>query len=108
MNEAYLLEAIEQCTNGNVPFNLGRSRAFLYGNHWYPLRAVINYARQLAGEGELTTDRALVLLAYLGNNLRVQDINFNNTFPVKLTAAQIIAEANKLAQTLQRLVSQID
>lgn len=104
MNEGHVIQAITECNNGNVPFNLGENRAFLYGRRWYPLRGVINYAKQLAGEDELTTDRALVEYVYLGFYLRVQDVNFNTAFPVPLNDQGIIAEAHKLSKTLERLV----
>jgi hypothetical protein len=105
MNEGHIIQAIAECNHGNVPFNLGEIRAFLYGKNWYPLRAVVNYAKDLAGEEELTTDRALVEFVYLGFNLRVKDVNFINAFPVQLNEPEIISEAHKLTKTLERLVS---
>ncbi len=104
MNEGNVTDAIAECDNGNVPFNLGVDRAFLYGRNWYPLRGVINYAKRLAGEAELTTDRALVEFVYLGFYLRVQDINFVNALPIPLNDQGIITEAHKLSKTLERLV----
>ena len=36
-----LLQAINECNNGQLVFNLGNSRSFLHNKKWYPLRATI-------------------------------------------------------------------
>ncbi len=104
MNRHHLQQAIHDCNNGVVPFNMGLSRAFLYGNKWYPLRGVVNYAQQLAGEEELTTDRALVAYVYLGYYARISDVNFENNFPVILNSNEKMAEAHSISEMLEMLV----
>ena len=106
MNEHNLLEAINTCNHGGVQFNLGNNRAFLFGPKWYPLRGVINHARALVNLREITTDRALVELAYLGFNVRIEDIQFNDHFPVPLNHAEVVQEANKISFHLARLTAQ--
>ena len=102
MNE-HLLQAIEDCDHGIIPFNIGMTRAFLFGKKWYPLRAVVNYARHLAGEGELTTDRALVEIANLGYYVRITNVDFLNNFPIQLNNPEIIAETFSISKILERL-----
>ena len=38
MNIQDLLQAINECNNGQLVFNLGNSRSFLHNKKWYPLR----------------------------------------------------------------------
>jgi hypothetical protein len=106
MNEHSLLEAINTCNQGGVQFNLGNNRAFLFGPKWYPLRAVINHALALDNLTEVTTDRALVELVYLGFYVRIEDIQFNDHFPVPLNGVEVVREANKISFHLARLTAQ--
>lgn len=99
-----LIESIQECDNGQVLFNLGKMRSFLYKNNWYPLRAIINHASNLAGENsDLTTDQALVKLVGLGFWTRVENIDYTNNFPV--VCNETVNEINKLINVLYYLSS---
>lgn len=47
MNKQNLMQAINECNNGQLSFNLGNNRSFVYKKKWYPLRASINRAREI-------------------------------------------------------------
>lgn len=101
-----LQQAMSDCDTGNIPFNLGHVRSFLNNNKWYPLRAVLNHASVLAAEpGDLTSDKALVSLMYLGVWTRVTDIDYNANFPVAVDPAAITLETRKLINVLHSLTN---
>ena len=105
MELADLLNAIQICDNGDLPFNQGESRAFLYGRRWYPLRAVVNTAANLAGQNnDLTTDRALVELVYRVPYTRIKEIIFNNEFPVEMEEHEIMQEVVLIKNVLVELL----
>ena len=95
-----LLQAIHQCDNNGLDFNLGSNRAFLFGKKWYPLRATVNRAKEIANEDILTTDRALVELVYLGLWNRIADIEFNQHLPVDIDQDKITNEIGSLAKII--------
>ncbi len=96
-----LNQATQECNIGALNFNLGEVRAFLFENKWYPLRATINRASELAHENNnLTTDRALVQLVYLGVWTRIKDVTFHNQLPITLNDNEKLFESNKLAQKI--------
>jgi hypothetical protein len=95
------MQAIQECDNGQLQFNLGIVRAFLYGKKWYPLRATLNRAATHANEPDnLTTDRALVQLVYLDVWTRVTDINFQTHLPVLGDVVCLNEEIKKLSRVL--------
>jgi hypothetical protein len=97
--------AMNICNQGNVDFNLGHNRAFLYGDKWYPLRGLVNHAKRLAGENDdLTTDRALVELAYLMPYLRIADVQFIDQFPIEIDQLNKMDEIRYLADSIRRLI----
>lgn len=100
-----LNSAIQTCNQGLLQFNIGNVRAFLYKNHWYPLRAIVNNARNEAGEEELTSDRGLVELAYLLSYIKVEDKEFNNNFPIKIDNQNRLVEINYLANLITELTN---
>lgn len=100
----HLLQAIDDCNNGHLVFNLGNVRAFLHGKRWYPLRATINRGAEHANENsDLTTDRALVALVYLGVWTRVKDINFENQLPAEAQPDEISEETRRLSKILYQI-----
>ena len=82
MTYEQLLEAINECNKGLLNFNLGHTRAFLFHKRWYPLRAIVNRAKEQNGENSLTTDRAQVELSFVLDYFRIENINFENNFPL--------------------------
>jgi hypothetical protein len=101
-----LNQAIQECNNGHLNFNLGEVRAFLLGNNWYPLSATINRAAEIAHENaDLTTDRALVQLVYLGIWMRIEDVTFQNGAPVEMDTNGRLREAKKLAEALIKITN---
>jgi len=102
----HLSQAMQECTSGHLEFNQGEVRAFLYEKTWYPLRATINRAATIANENnDLTTDRALVQLVYLGIWTRVSDIDFQTQFPVQIGDAEIIRETKELSKVLFKITN---
>lgn len=102
----HILLAIQACNQGLVVFNQGNIRAFLYKNKWYPLRAIVNHAAQLAGEdNNLTTDQGLVRMVYLNMWLRVCDIDFNDNHPVEVNQNLIASEVRNLSNILYHLTN---
>lgn len=105
MLEAHLIQAIEACHRGEVPFNLGEPRSFLYGSCWFPLRGVLNYASGLAGgPNNLTVDRCLLLLHGALPYVRIKDVAFEDHFPVELEQLEIMSEIKSITQVLTQLV----
>jgi hypothetical protein len=96
-----LINAINECDGGYLTFNLGTVRAFLYKKKWYPLRATINRALELANElSDLTTDRALVKLVHLGLWSRIKDVNFEFQLPVAANLNELNQEIRSLSEIL--------
>ena len=98
-----LLQAINECNNGQLVFNLGNSRSFLHNKKWYPLRATINRSRAVNDEPELTSDRALVELCHTLDYIRIEEIDFTNNLPVSLNQSDIINEVQKISIILKSL-----
>jgi hypothetical protein len=103
MNLQNLLHAINECDHGELVFNLGNNRSFLYQKKWYPLRATINRARGLNSENELTTDRALLELSTILDYIRIGEIMFKSYLPVSINHAETIIEIKKIANILNSL-----
>ena len=103
MNEGHLITALWDCKNGRVPFKVGTHRAFLHGNHWYPIRAVVNHARKNAHQKQLTTDDPLTAVLDLGFYIKSKEIKFKTRRPVLLTNKERLREANAISFLLSRL-----
>ena len=77
----------------------------MYGNKWYPLRGLVNHAKEIGGEtGDLATDRALVELAFLMPYIRIANIQFINLFPVIIDQVNTINEIRYLSDSIRRLL----
>ncbi|MFN4249295.1 MAG: hypothetical protein ACK4EY_16325 [Flavipsychrobacter sp.] len=99
------LQSLQHCLSGRINFNLGVKRAFLYGKYWYPLRATINHARSLDNQiDELTTDRALVELAYFLPYIRIADIEFTSQYPVEIDESKVLDEIRHLSNKLNQIL----
>ena len=102
----HLSQAMQECTNGHLEFNQGEVRSFLHGKNWYPLRATINRAATIANESnDITTDRALVQLVYLGIWTRISNINFQTQFPVQIDNDEMIQETKQLSKILFKITN---
>lgn len=98
-----LLKAINDCNNGNLTFNLGNNRSFLFNKKWYPLRATINSARAQCHESELTTDRALLELCLTMDYIKIGEVNYKNNLPVLINQAEALKEVSKITDILKGL-----
>jgi hypothetical protein len=98
-----LLQAINECNNGDLTFNLGKNRSFLFKKKWYPLRATINNARAQCHESELTTDRALLELCLTLDYVRIGIVDFENYLPVSINQSEIIYEVKNIVDILNGL-----
>jgi hypothetical protein len=51
MERQHIIEAVQNCLAGQMPFNNGENLyCFLFENTWFPLRAIVNHASQIANE----------------------------------------------------------
>jgi len=98
-----ILQAINECNNGLLDFNLGNNRSFLFNKNWYPLRATVNRARELNGETELTTDRALFELCTILHYTRIDEVSFVNNLPIVINPTETMEEIKKIATILKSL-----
>ena len=105
MTAENLKSAIQSCDDGLLEFNNGIVRSFLYGKCWYPLRATVNRARFEAGQDELNTDRCLVELVYLLPYIKVEDREFNNSFPIKINDGDKFREISYLSEMIKKMTS---
>jgi hypothetical protein len=105
MEQHHIIKAIEDCIAGNMPFNNGENLyCFLYQNTWFPLRAVVNHASQLANENqEYTKNNALVKMHELFDYVQVKQINVQNNILVKLTSQEKFEEIRKLSERINQL-----
>jgi hypothetical protein len=88
-----LNEAISTCDSGDLQFNTGNIRAFLFGNKWYPLRAIINYInKKHFNITEQTTDRALVQFAFAFPFIRIKEVHFSLQKSVELSLEETLEE----------------
>jgi hypothetical protein len=103
MNKQNLMQAINECNNGQLPFNLGNNRSFLFNKKWYPLRATINRARAINHEGELTTDRALLALCTILDYIKIGEVDFTTYIPIEINQSEIINEVKLISDLLKGL-----
>jgi len=102
----HLMQAIQDCNQGLLDFNLGNSRSFLWGKSWYPLRATINAAATYAHErNDLTTHSALNEIVGLGIWTRIAEIQYHFSFPVPLRDLSIHEEAMELSKIIITLLN---
>lgn len=98
-----ILQAINECNNGQLNFNLGSNRSFLFNKRWYPVRSTINRAREINGEAELTTDRAQIELCTILHYTRIDEVRFSNNRPVLINQVETIDEIKKISIILTSL-----
>jgi hypothetical protein len=103
MTKQNLIQAINECNNGQLSFNMGNNRSFLFDKNWYPLRATINRAREINHETELTTDRALLELCMTFDYIKIGEVYFINCFPVAINQTEILNEVKCIADILRQL-----
>jgi hypothetical protein len=72
----HLAKAIEACNNGSVQFTNQQLKAFSLGGKWYPLRAVVNYALQLARETSKDTNGCRKKIEGLKVYTEINEIKF--------------------------------
>lgn len=87
MELQHLLQAIDDCENGQVEFNNRTDlHCFLYKKTWYPARAVVNHASQIANENnEFNRDGAVMELHKLLSFVRIETINVQNNQLVEIS-----------------------
>jgi len=99
-----IIQATIYCQNGDVPFNNGNTRSFLFNNKWFPLRAVINRAAKIANEpNDLTTDKAMKVLVYLFPYARIRNVKFKKNELVPLSPEEIQEEIKILTDMINQL-----
>lgn len=104
MTKENLNQAILLFENGELIINKRIHRSFLLNNKWYPLRRIINKAKEIAGEKhDNTTDRDLVELAYLLPYVRLEKKMFETSFPVVMTESERLYEISHLSTILHDL-----
>jgi hypothetical protein len=106
MIKQQLILAIKECDQGLLVFNNGSHRSFLYQNKWYPLRATVNRARQINGEDELTTDRALLQLALTLDYISIDEVVFEGNFPIIISQSEKLSEIKKITSILNDLINE--
>lgn len=86
MEKQHIIQAIQNCRAGQIQFNNGENLScFLFENTWFPLRANVNHASQLANENiEYTTNDALVKMHELFDYLKVKQVTVQNKVLVHL------------------------
>jgi len=84
MTVDHIIQATEDCQAGLVHFNNGNTHSFLFRNTWYPIRAIINYASNLARENEeYRTNGALTKLVEILPYVKIEVIPvINNKYYV--------------------------
>ena len=107
MEKQNIIQAINNCRAGSMPFNNGENLyCFLYSNTWYPLRAVVNHASQLANENmEYTKNDALVKIHELFDYVKVKQVNVQNDVLVNLTSEEKFEEIEKLSNMINKLTN---
>ena len=100
-----LIQAIQNFNQGLVQFNNGENLyCFLFDNTWYPLRAVVNHASNLAGENhEYTKDTALVKMHELFDYIKVKQVAVENNILVNLNTNEKLEDINYLANMIKKL-----
>ena len=97
-------QAIINCSNGEVNFNNGIIRSFLYNNTWYPLRAIVNRAATIANEdNDLTTDEAMKRLVYIFPYVKIRDINYYDNNLINLNTYEKLIEIKMLSEMITQL-----
>lgn len=97
MEKQNIIVAINNCRAGNLQFNNGENlHCFLYENTWFPLRAIVNHASQLANENiEYTKNNALVKMHELFDYLNVKRVTVQHNILVNLTTNEKFEEIEK-------------
>ncbi|MFC0604960.1 hypothetical protein [Winogradskyella pulchriflava] len=106
MELEHLIEAIEAYNDNLVQFNNGEAvHCFLYHNTWYPLRATINYASDLANErNDFTKNEAINEIHKLLPYVAIQKVNIEDGNLPELTNQQKQNRIKDLAKLITTLV----
>jgi hypothetical protein len=102
-----IIQAINDCRAGNMDFNNGENLyCFLYEKTWFPLRAIVNQASQLANENIVyTKNDALVKMHELFDYVKVKQVNVQNDILVNLTTEEKFEEIEKLSKMIHKLTN---
>lgn len=101
MTVQHLIQVIRECDNGQLQFNLGNPESFLFEKKWYPLRATLRRAAEIAGDPEITTTQgALDELVTLGLWTRVKKVSFQFRRPVEINQNELFGEIKALSEIL--------
>ncbi|MCR9062882.1 MAG: hypothetical protein NXI00_02890 [Cytophagales bacterium] len=102
MKFEHLEKAIEDCRKGKIHFSNGLNlHCFLFEKTWFPIRAVLNHASQLAGENkEFTTNNGIGELHKLLTFVRIQTVHVQNNKLVDVSSEEAFNEINHLANLI--------
>lgn len=107
MEQLNIIQAINDCRAGNIDFNNGEHLyCFLFENTWFPLRAIVNHASQLANEKiEYTKNDALVKMHELFDYVKVKQVNVQNNTLVNLTSEEKFEEISEITDMIKKIVN---
>ena len=84
--------AVKNFKAGTVSFNKGTIISILYGNSWYPVRAMACHIFNK----DVTTDEAISLFSEL-IYVKTKKVKYTSNFPVQLSDTERFAEIKELA-----------
>jgi len=105
MEKKHILQAIQICRAGQMPFNNGESiYCFLFDNTWFPLRATVSYASQIAGENlEYTKNDAMVKIHDMFEYVKIRQINVQNNILSNINTEEKLLEISVLSSLINTL-----
>ena len=105
MELQHLERAIEDCENGLVAFSNGINlHCFLFGKTWFPVRAIVNYASQVANENkDFPKNEAINELHKLLPFVKVKTITVENNQLVQISKEEALTEIGNLADVIKSL-----
>ena len=107
MEKQHIIQAVQNCLAGQMQFNNGENLyCFLFENTWFPLRAIVNNASQIANENiEYTRNDALVKMHELFDYVKVKQVNVQHNILVHLTTEEKMDEISELTNLIKELVN---
>ncbi|MBS1977779.1 MAG: hypothetical protein JST46_10440 [Bacteroidetes bacterium] len=91
MKMQHLSIALERYDQGDFKTTRQHLYAFAIGHRYYPLRAVVNYARRLAGKSEGTTVSCADIIKKL-LNVQITKVYFDGTGPVTRNSTMVVMD----------------